>query len=60
MVVTRGAERTVIAVEAYLRQSILKPNQDVVNGFQPLMPSMEGVLSEEEVDAMISYLRGVE
>jgi len=60
IVVTKGREQTVIADEVYLRQSILNPNQDVVNGFQPLMPSMEGVLSEEEVDAMISYLKGVE
>jgi cytochrome c oxidase subunit 2 len=43
--------------EAYVRRSILEPNADVVKGFQPIMPSFSGVLKEEEIKAIIDYLR---
>jgi len=57
VVVTRGKERTVMADDVYLRKSILEPDYDVVKGYQNIMPSMEGVLSEKELDAMIAYMK---
>jgi len=50
-------QRTVIADERYLRDSILLPNKDVVAGYQPVMPSFQGQLSEEQVLQLIAYLK---
>jgi cytochrome c oxidase subunit II len=49
--------RTVVADEAYLRDSILLPKRDVVAGFEPIMPSFQGQLDEGELAALIAYLK---
>ena len=43
--------------EAYLRDSILLPKKDVVAGFQPVMPSFAGQVSEEDIQALVAYIR---
>jgi cytochrome c oxidase subunit 2 len=48
--------RTVVADDNYLRDSILLPRKDVVAGFEPLMPSFAGQVSEEDLQALIAYL----
>ncbi len=58
-VVSDGEEKEVMADEAYLRRSILKPGLEVVKGFKNLMPSQEGQLTEEELAAIIQYLKGL-
>jgi cytochrome c oxidase subunit II len=49
-----GAE--VRAGRDYLRRAILEPNEDVVAGFQPIMPSYKGQMDESQVLAVIAYL----
>lgn len=49
--------RTVLADENYVRDSILLPRKDVVAGFEPVMPSFAGQVSEEDLQALIAYLR---
>ena len=49
--------RTVVADEAYLRDSILLPKRDVVAGYEPIMPSFAGQLDESELAALITYLK---
>ena len=49
--------RTLIADEAYLRDSILLPKRDVVAGYEPIMPSFAGQLDEGELAALITYLK---
>lgn len=51
---------TVIADEQYLRNSILNPQQHIVAGFQPLMPTYQGQLSESDVIRIIAYLKTLE
>lgn len=51
--------RTVIADENYIRESILNPGAKVVAGFKPIMPTFQGVLSEEQVLALISYIKSL-
>src|SRR5688572_12550835 len=41
--------RTVLADEAYIRESIVNPQAKIVAGFQPLMPSFQGLVSEEQL-----------
>lgn len=52
--------RTLVADEAYLRDSILLPKRDVVAGFEPIMPSFEGQLDESELAALIVFLQSYE
>src|SRR5699024_1887946 len=48
---------TVTADEDYIKESILKPNEKVVQGFDPVMTSYEGQLNDEQIDAIIEYLK---
>ncbi|MFQ5510458.1 MAG: cytochrome c oxidase subunit II [Candidatus Krumholzibacteriia bacterium] len=56
-VITDGDARKVVVDEEYLRRSILDPTADIVDGFQPLMPPMRGLLSDDEVTALVEYLK---
>lgn len=52
----------VVADEEYLRESMLQPSAKTVKGFQPgLMETVikPNSLSEEEVDALIAYIRSL-
>ena len=54
-VITDGKERQVVADETYLRKSLLEPNADVVKGFPPIMPSQKGLITDEELEGIITY-----
>lgn len=43
--------------ENYTRESLLEPQAKIVKGFQPVMPSFKGMLSDEEISAIIAYLK---
>lgn len=47
------------ADEAYIRESILNPTAKVVEGFQPLMPTFQGLVSEEQVVQLIEYIKSL-
>lgn len=49
--------KTITVDENYLRESILLPQVLIVEGFQPVMPAFEGILSDEEVTALIEYIK---
>jgi cytochrome c oxidase subunit 2 len=49
-----------LADETYLRESILEPSAKVVAGFQPIMPTYKGQLSEEQLYQLITYLKTLE
>jgi cytochrome c oxidase subunit 2 len=49
--------RTIVADENYIRDSILLPKKDVVAGFAPVMPSFTGQVSEEDIQALVAYIR---
>jgi cytochrome c oxidase subunit 2 len=49
--------RTAIVDEAYLRESILSPVTRVVAGYQPLMPTFQGQVSEEDLIQLIAYIK---
>ena len=50
---------TILFDEDYVRQSILAPKTRVVAGFEPLMPTYEGQLSEEQILQLIAYLKSL-
>ena len=49
---------TVVADEAYLRESILEPNKKIVAGYQPSMPPYN-YLKEEQVNQLIAYIKSL-
>ena len=51
--------RSVKADEAYLRESILRPNAKIVAGYQPLMPTFQGQVTEEGVLQLIEYIKSL-
>lgn len=51
--------QTVTADEAYLRESIVKANAKIVEGYMPIMPSYESRLTREEVTRLISYMKSL-
>jgi cytochrome c oxidase subunit II len=50
---------TVIAEEGYIRESILAPAAKVVNGYQPIMPSFAGQLSEDDLVQLLAYIKSI-
>lgn len=48
---------SVIADENYLRASMLDPQGQVVEGFEPVMPTFQGRVSEKEIGMIIEYLK---
>jgi len=51
---------TVAVDAAYLRESILSPQAKLVAGYQPLMPTFQGLVSEENVMALIEYVKSLQ
>jgi cytochrome c oxidase subunit 2 len=51
---------TVVADEAYIRESILQPNAKIVATYAPLMPSFQGQLTEEQVMALVAYVKSLQ
>ena len=49
--------RIVTADENYIRESILDPGAKVVKGFKPIMPTFQGLVSEEQLNALVAYVK---
>jgi cytochrome c oxidase subunit 2 len=50
---------TVVVDDAYLRESILTSQAKIVKGFQPLMPTFQGLISEENLVALIEHVKSM-
>ena len=50
---------TVTADENYIRESVLYPKAKVVAGYQPVMPSYKGQLSDDDIYSIIEYLKSI-
>jgi cytochrome c oxidase subunit 2 len=50
---------TVKADEAYIRESILQPTAKVVAGYQPIMPTFQGLVTEEGVLQLVEYIKSL-
>jgi cytochrome c oxidase subunit 2 len=51
--------QTVTADENYIRQSILNPPAQIVQGYGPVMPSYRGQLSAEQVNDLVAYIKSL-
>ncbi len=43
--------------ENYIRESILEPQAKIVAGFEPVMPTFKGQLTDREITAIIEYIK---
>lgn len=50
---------TAIADEAYIRESILNPTAKITAGYQPIMPTFQGLVSEEGMLQLIEYIKSL-
>ncbi|MBI4264382.1 MAG: cytochrome c oxidase subunit II [Acidobacteria bacterium] len=50
---------TVVVDDTYVRESILTPQAKLVAGYQPLMPTFQGLVNEEGVMSLIEYIRSL-
>lgn len=48
------------ADDNYLRESIMNPSAKIVAGYQPIMPTYKGQLTEEEILELLSYIKSLE
>src|SRR5262249_6491792 len=51
--------RTLIADDNYIRNSILNPTADIVEGFQPIMPTFKGQVTDEQLNALVAYIKSL-
>ena len=50
---------TVTMDDAYIRESVLQPQAKVVAGFQPIMPTFQGLVTEEQLLQLIAYIKSL-
>ena len=50
---------TVTADENYIRESIVDPRAKIVAGYQPIMPTFKGLVSEEAILQIIAYIKSL-
>jgi cytochrome c oxidase subunit 2 len=51
--------RTIVADESYIRESIVLPQAKLVVGFQPIMPTFQGLISEEGLLQLVAYVKSL-
>jgi cytochrome c oxidase subunit 2 len=52
-----GATATVN--DEYIRNSILNPSSQVVEGFSPIMPTFKGQVTEEQLVSLVAYIKSL-
>jgi cytochrome c oxidase subunit II len=49
--------KTVVADEDYIRESIYDPGAKIVKGFPPIMPTFKATMKDEDITAIIAYIK---
>ena len=57
--VTLSTGSVILADENYIRESILTPQAKLVAGYQPQMPTFQGLVNEEGVMALLEYVKSM-
>jgi cytochrome c oxidase subunit II len=52
--------QTLIADEAYIRESIENPQAKIVSGFNPIMPTFQGQVTPEQLIQIISFIKSLQ
>jgi cytochrome c oxidase subunit 2 len=51
--------RTVVADESYIREAIVNPQAVLVAGYPPIMPTFQGLISEEGLLQLVAYVKSL-
>jgi cytochrome c oxidase subunit II len=51
---------TVLVDEAYVRESMLYPQAKIVDGFEPIMPSFNNLLRDNQIKGLIAYIQSLQ
>jgi cytochrome c oxidase subunit 2 len=57
--VSLASGQTVVADEVYVRESIVTPAAKIVTGYQPIMPTYQGLVDEEGLMQLVAYVRSL-
>jgi cytochrome c oxidase subunit 2 len=49
--------QTAVADDNYIRESILNPTAKIARGFQPIMPTFQGQVSEDDLIRLLAYVK---
>ena len=52
--------QTVVADEAYIRESIINPQAKLVEGFGPIMPTFQGQISEDQLVQLLAFIKSLQ
>lgn len=58
VVLPDGTEKEVEANEQYLEHAILYSLEEIVKGYEPVMPNYEGAIKQDDLDAMVGWMSG--
>jgi cytochrome c oxidase subunit 2 len=50
---------SVLADEAYIKESMMSPQAKVVKGFDPIMPTFQGLLKPNQVNGLVAYIESL-
>jgi cytochrome c oxidase subunit 2 len=50
----------VVVDEDYLRESMMTPGAKVVDGFEPIMPTFQGLLRDHEVRGLVEFIKSLQ
>ena len=50
---------SVLADEAYIRESMMSPQAKVVKGFDPIMPTFQGLLKPNQQNGLVAYIESL-
>ncbi len=56
-VIHDGEERQAVVDEKFIREKLLQPEISRIKGFPPIMPSQQGQLTDEEIEAIVRHLK---
>ena len=45
--------------DAYIKESILNPNASIIEGYEPVMTPYEGILGDQEIEAITAWLKSI-
>jgi cytochrome c oxidase subunit 2 len=51
--------RIIVVDENHIRNHIENPQQNIVKGFNPVMPTFKGLITESEMNALITYIKSL-
>ncbi|MEO5857357.1 MAG: cytochrome c oxidase subunit II [Pyrinomonadaceae bacterium] len=51
--------QSVKVTDEYIRNSILNPSSQIVEGYQPIMPTFKGQVTEEQLVSLVAYIKSL-